>query len=51
MSTKKRGLGRGLEALLGTGNKGAAPAADASQHEVGSRSRKPRRASRTAASR
>ena len=25
MSTKKRGLGRGLEALLGTGNKGAAP--------------------------
>ena len=26
MSTKKRGLGRGLEALLGTGNKGAAPA-------------------------
>ena len=29
MSTKKRGLGRGLEALLGTGNKGAAPGADA----------------------
>ena len=28
MSTKKRGLGRGLEALLGTGNKGAAPAAE-----------------------
>jgi len=28
MSSKKRGLGRGLEALLGTGNKGAAPAAE-----------------------
>jgi ParB family chromosome partitioning protein len=28
MSTKKRGLGRGLEALLGTGNKGAAPVAE-----------------------
>jgi ParB family chromosome partitioning protein len=28
MSTKKRGLGRGLEALLGTGNKGAAPSAE-----------------------
>jgi ParB family transcriptional regulator, chromosome partitioning protein len=28
MSTKKRGLGRGLEALLGTGNKGAAPDAE-----------------------
>ena len=27
MSSKKRGLGRGLEALLGTGNKGAAPSA------------------------
>ena len=25
MSSKKRGLGRGLDALLGTGNKGAAP--------------------------
>ncbi|HEX5757551.1 MAG TPA: ParB/RepB/Spo0J family partition protein, partial [Arenimonas sp.] len=25
MSTKKRGLGRGLDALLGTGNRGAAP--------------------------
>ncbi|KFN50574.1 ParB/RepB/Spo0J family partition protein [Arenimonas composti] len=35
MSSKKRGLGRGLEALLGTGNKGAAaeaePAAAASE--------------------
>jgi ParB family chromosome partitioning protein len=29
MSSKKRGLGRGLEALLGTGNKGAAPSEDA----------------------
>ena len=28
MSSKKRGLGRGLDALLGTGNKGAAPAGD-----------------------
>jgi len=28
MSSKKRGLGRGLEALLGTGNKGAAPVGD-----------------------
>ncbi len=28
MSSKKRGLGRGLEALLGTGNKGAAPDAE-----------------------
>ncbi|WP_374473966.1 ParB/RepB/Spo0J family partition protein [Arenimonas sp.] len=35
MSTKKRGLGRGLDALLGTGNKGAAPAADASPVESG----------------
>ncbi|WP_295363853.1 ParB/RepB/Spo0J family partition protein [Arenimonas sp.] len=29
MSSKKRGLGRGLDALLGTGNKGAAPADEA----------------------
>ena len=28
MSSKKRGLGRGLDALLGTGNKGAAPAGE-----------------------
>ena len=28
MSSKKRGLGRGLDALLGTGNKGAAPDAE-----------------------
>ena len=29
MSSKKRGLGRGLDALLGTGNKGAAPTDEA----------------------
>ncbi|ODS63866.1 MAG: chromosome partitioning protein ParB [Arenimonas sp. SCN 70-307] len=33
MSSKKRGLGRGLDALLGTGNKGAAPADEASAGE------------------
>ncbi len=35
MSTKKRGLGRGLEALLGTGNKGAAPAPAAAEGPAG----------------
>ena len=38
MSTKKRGLGRGLEALLGTGNKGAAPAAETAAGGEGMRS-------------
>jgi ParB family chromosome partitioning protein len=38
MSTKKRGLGRGLEALLGTGNKGAAPAAESANAGEGMRS-------------
>ncbi|MBW8367055.1 MAG: ParB/RepB/Spo0J family partition protein [Arenimonas sp.] len=38
MSTKKRGLGRGLEALLGTGNKGAAPAAETDDAGEGMRS-------------
>ncbi len=33
MSTKKRGLGRGLEALLGTGNRGAAPSAESAGGE------------------
>lgn len=33
MSSKKRGLGRGLDALLGTGNKGAAPADEATAGE------------------
>ena len=37
MSTKKRGLGRGLEALLGTGNKGAAPAAESQESGEGLR--------------
>ena len=37
MSTKKRGLGRGLEALLGTGNKGAAPVAEAAESGEGLR--------------
>ena len=37
MSTKKRGLGRGLEALLGTGNKGAAPAAETQESAEGLR--------------
>ena len=37
MSTKKRGLGRGLEALLGTGNKGAAPAAESQESAEGLR--------------
>ncbi|MFY2763843.1 ParB/RepB/Spo0J family partition protein [Arenimonas sp. MALMAid1274] len=38
MSTKKRGLGRGLDALLGTGNKGAAPPAEAADAGEGMRS-------------
>ena len=37
MSTKKRGLGRGLEALLGTGNKGAAPVAESQESAEGLR--------------
>ena len=37
MSTKKRGLGRGLEALLGTGNKGAAPVAESQEAAEGLR--------------
>ena len=37
MSTKKRGLGRGLEALLGTGNKGAAPVVEAAESGEGLR--------------
>ncbi len=38
MSTKKRGLGRGLEALLGTGNRGAAPTAEPADSGEGMRS-------------
>jgi ParB family chromosome partitioning protein len=38
MSTKKRGLGRGLEALLGTGSKGAAPVAEPADAGEGLRS-------------